>query len=57
MAVGGQDIASIIRRQIQEFGSTVEAVDVGTVLQIGDGVANIHGLAAVSYTHLRAHET
>ncbi len=52
MAVGGQDIASIIRRQIQEFGSTVEAVDVGTVIQIGDGVANIHGLAGVRYGEL-----
>jgi F-type H+-transporting ATPase subunit alpha len=52
MAVGGQDIASIIRRQIQEFGSTVEAVDVGTVIQIGDGVANIHGLAGARYGEL-----
>ena len=52
MAVRGQDIASIIRRQIEEFGATVEAVDVGTVIQTGDGIATVHGLTGVRYGEL-----
>ncbi len=52
MAVQGQDIASIIRRQIEEFGTNVEAVDVGTVIQTGDGIATVHGLTGVRYGEL-----
>ena len=52
MAVGGQDIASIIRKQIEEFGSAVQAVDVGTVITFGDGIANIHGLSGCRYGEL-----
>ena len=35
MAVRGQDIASVIKRQIQEFGGDVTMVDVGTVVEAG----------------------
>ena len=52
MAVRGQDIASIIRRQIEQFGAAVESVDVGSVIQVGDGIATIHGLAGVRYGEL-----
>ncbi|MBI2304619.1 MAG: F0F1 ATP synthase subunit alpha [Chloroflexi bacterium] len=45
MAVRGEDIASILRRQIEEFGAAITAVDVGTVVEVGDGIARIHGLA------------
>jgi len=47
-----QDIASVIRQQIEQFGTTVTAVNVGTVVEVGDGVARIHGLAAVKYNEL-----
>ena len=47
-----QDIASVIRQQIEQFGTTVTAVNVGTVVEVGDGVARIHGLAAVEYNEL-----
>jgi F-type H+-transporting ATPase subunit alpha len=47
MAVRGQDIASVIRRQIQEFGGELTMVDVGTVVEAADGVARIHGLSGV----------
>ncbi len=57
MAVQGQDIASIIRRQIEEFGATVEAVDVGTVIQTGDGIATVHGLTGVRYGELVEFDT
>ena len=52
MAVRGQDIASIIRRQIEDFGVSIETVDVGSVIQIGDGIATVHGLTGVRYGEL-----
>ena len=47
-----QDIASVIRQQIEQFGATVSAVNVGTVVEVGDGIARIHGLAGVKYNEL-----
>ncbi len=47
-----QDIASVIRQQIEQFGAAVTAVDVGTVVEVGDGIAHIHGLAGVKYNEL-----
>ena len=52
MAVRGQDIASVIKRQIKEFGGEVTMVDVGEVIEVGDGIARIHGLSGVQYTEL-----
>jgi F-type H+-transporting ATPase subunit alpha len=48
----GQDIVSVIKQQIEQFGSTVSMVDVGTVIEIGDGIARIHGLASAKYNEL-----
>jgi F-type H+-transporting ATPase subunit alpha len=48
----GQDIVSVIKQQIEQFGTTVAMVDVGTVIEIGDGIARIHGLAAAKYSEL-----
>ena len=47
-----QDIASIIRNQIEEFGTTLTMVDVGTVVEAGDSIARIHGLSGVKYNEL-----
>jgi F-type H+-transporting ATPase subunit alpha len=52
MAVRGQDIASVIKRQIEEFGGELTMVDVGTVVEAADGVARVHGLTNVRYTEL-----
>ncbi len=52
MAVRGQDIASVIRRQIEGFGQDLAVVDEGTVVEVGDGVAQVHGLSGVAYTEL-----
>ena len=52
MAVRGQDIASVIKRQIEEFGGELKMVDVGVVVEVGDGVARIHGLSGVAYNEL-----
>ncbi len=52
MAVRAEEIASILRQQIESFGSTVTATDVGTVIEAGDGVARIHGLSGAMYSEL-----
>ncbi|PWB45249.1 MAG: F0F1 ATP synthase subunit alpha [Dehalococcoidia bacterium] len=52
MAVRAEEIASILREQIESFGSTVTATDVGSVIEAGDGVARIHGLSGAMYSEL-----
>ncbi|MBI4287269.1 MAG: F0F1 ATP synthase subunit alpha [Chloroflexi bacterium] len=52
MTTRGQSIASIIKQQIEQFGATVSMVDVGTVIEVGDGIARIHGLAGAKYNEL-----
>jgi F-type H+-transporting ATPase subunit alpha len=52
MATRGEDIVSVIKEQIKQFGMAVDMVDVGTVLEVGDGIAKIHGLASVKYNEL-----
>jgi len=52
MVSRARDIASIIRQQIERFGTTVTMVDVGTVVEVADGLAHIHGLAGVKYNEL-----
>ncbi len=38
------EISSIIKEQIKHYKSRIELSDVGTVITVGDGIANIHGL-------------
>ncbi|MBE3111728.1 MAG: F0F1 ATP synthase subunit alpha [Acidobacteria bacterium] len=45
MAVRPEEIASILKQQIERFGAAVTAVDVGVVIEAGDGIARVHGLA------------
>jgi F-type H+-transporting ATPase subunit alpha len=52
MATRGEDIVSIIRQQIEQFGTAVTMVDVGTVIEVGDGIARVHGLASARYNEL-----
>ena len=52
MAVRGQEIVSLIKRQIEEFGGELTLVDVGTVVQVGDGIASIQGLQSVRSNEL-----
>ena len=44
MAVRAEEIASILREQIENFETTATATNVGTVIETGDGIARIHGL-------------
>jgi F-type H+-transporting ATPase subunit alpha len=39
-----EEITSILRKQIEEYDVETDLAEVGTVLQIGDGIARIYGL-------------
>jgi F-type H+-transporting ATPase subunit alpha len=47
-----QDLMVAMRDQIEGFQPTVEAVDVGTVIEVGDGIARASGLANVLMSEL-----
>lgn len=42
------EVSSILRKQLAGFESEVEVYDVGTVLQVGDGIARVYGLSQVA---------
>jgi F-type H+-transporting ATPase subunit alpha len=46
-ALRADEISQIIRQQIEGFATTVEVTEVGTVIQAGDGIAEIYGLERV----------
>ena len=50
--MASQDISSVIKKQIQDYGDKSSLVDVGTVVEAGDGIAQIHGLSNVKYSEL-----
>ncbi len=39
-----EEISSVIKEQINRYSSELEVSDVGTVIQVADGIARIHGL-------------
>jgi len=47
MALRVEDITERIRHEIEAFEAPVEVVDVGYVLEVGDGIARLSGLADV----------
>jgi len=46
------EVSAILREQLSGFRSEAELQEVGTVLQIGDGIARIYGLNGVQYGEL-----
>jgi F-type H+-transporting ATPase subunit alpha len=43
-AIRPEEISSLIKERIANYQSEIEVVDVGTVIQVGDGIARVHGL-------------
>ena len=39
-----EEISSVIKEQIKQYTARLETADVGTVIQVADGIARIHGL-------------
>ena len=44
MAIKAEEISALLRSQIENYESEMSVTDVGTVIQIGDGIALVHGL-------------
>jgi F-type H+-transporting ATPase subunit alpha len=47
VSIRPDEISSIIRQQIESYQQDVQVSNVGTVLQVGDGIARIYGLEQV----------
>ncbi|NLO75304.1 MAG: F0F1 ATP synthase subunit alpha [Clostridia bacterium] len=45
MGIRPEEISSILKQQIENYDTEVEVAKVGTVIQVADGVARIHGLS------------
>jgi F-type H+-transporting ATPase subunit alpha len=39
-----EEIAAVLRKEIEEFRSDLDVAEVGTILEVGDGIARIYGL-------------
>ena len=46
------EVSAILKKQLTGFDSDVEVYDVGTVLQVGDGIARVYGLSEVMASEL-----
>ncbi|WP_372632841.1 F0F1 ATP synthase subunit alpha [Cohnella sp.] len=44
MSIRPEEISTLIKKQIEQYQSDIQVVDVGTVIQVGDGIARVHGL-------------
>jgi F-type H+-transporting ATPase subunit alpha len=44
MQIKAQEITSLLEKQIRGFNAQVDVSEVGTVIQVGDGIAILHGL-------------
>ncbi|MGA1707651.1 MAG: F0F1 ATP synthase subunit alpha, partial [Phycisphaerales bacterium] len=47
MKIKTDEIASVIKQEIEQFGSELEVSDVGQVIEVGDGIARVYGLGKV----------
>ncbi len=47
MSIRPEEISSLIKKQIENYKNELQVVEVGTVIQVGDGIARAHGLENV----------
>ena len=48
MKISADEIASVIQQEIEQFESQIDVREFGTVLEVGDGIARVHGLTNVA---------
>ena len=51
-----EEISSVIKDQIKRYSDRMEVSNVGTVIQVADGIARIHGLETAMQGELSARE-
>ncbi len=44
MSITAEEISTLIKQQIENYDKDIEVSDVGTVIEVGDGIARAHGL-------------
>ncbi len=47
MSINAAEISALLKKQIEEYQAELDVTDVGTVIEVGDGIARIHGLDTV----------
>lgn len=47
MSINAAEISALLKKQIEDYQSELEVSDIGTVIEVGDGIARIHGLDTV----------
>ena len=47
MKFNADEIASVLQQEIEQFESQVDVREVGTVIEVGDGIASVYGLSGV----------
>ncbi|MCH9055104.1 F0F1 ATP synthase subunit alpha [Parathermosynechococcus lividus] len=52
VSIRPDEISSIIRQQIEQYEQSINVDNVGTVLQVGDGIARVYGLDKVMASEL-----
>jgi F-type H+-transporting ATPase subunit alpha len=52
MSVRATEISDILRSQIENFGQQLTVTNVGTVVEVGDGIATVYGLSQVQASEL-----
>jgi F-type H+-transporting ATPase subunit alpha len=45
MSIRPEEISTLIKQQIEQYNTEIQVVDIGTVIQVGDGISRVHGLA------------
>lgn len=44
MSINAEEISALIKKQIENYQADMDVSDVGTVIQVGDGIAQVYGL-------------
>ena len=47
MKFNADEIASVLQQEIEQYESQLDVREVGTVLEVGDGIARVYGLSGV----------
>ena len=52
MSIRPEEISSILKEQIENYDKKIETSDVGTVIEVGDGIARVYGLSKAMVNEL-----
>jgi len=52
LSIRPEEISTLIKSQIEQYKSEIEVAEVGTVIQVGDGIARVYGLENVMSNEL-----